>query len=822
MSVKLNSISIATADFPYAASSNLRGAVNTKKIATINFEVSWSAESIPGTFTAATKKIKRTDGLSFKNDGFLVGDTIVIANTAANNGTKTIAAVSDNGDTLTTVEALVDATESSFDVFGETPITAIDFYPALIENAAPISFKDLTDIEFTPRFNTPDANAAGMALTTMSPVGSSKGWLSATATLDNVSFTDHKQKFTLVHTFEIIPSWLEEWFDAISNGDIPVGNYDGRFNLKYIYKIDAKFDNINPDVPHTSDFVFPNGSTALYDEALGGFDATYTLVSITYKDSVSLDVLDSLQATAGKKTNVEIKIFSVNSKFFDATQVVLEQFYAPLDPTDYQNTPTEYKDNFRKDRVVINCIPGGDAPVDGEESGTDNQSIKSAVGEVIDGQNITITYECDLATAISTFLLTKDSSNRNYLISCGTCDVLAVTEADNDEETILIDFNSFSIDQDDATLFSVINDNYLYKEPNEVVNEMTDGKFFVRDSILDRFQFKIDTSLATIEDLTFQIQAEKSGETSVVLEEKRFDLTRFLPDCQTPPVQHIDISESRGYRLNADDRRSLIEMYRMPALDSGNFRAYELDFGFYVRWENWIENPNHGECFPNGSMDWSEYSGNGWDVKINIIANMKNISDGYITNFTHSKDITILSDEDESDTPMTSTIETFDETGTNNAEGDIYADRNTLVRIAWLGDFSKFPSYCVGGANNGLPCEIAGDCPAGVCSIIADSYYAFIDLDNSLIGGTRFNDRVSNLKLNDDTTWTAKATVTKVDNGTIVVEAILDYTKLRTDLALENYQLSGRLDFYLDVPLLLDEDGSPILNENGAGIILNT
>ena len=112
----------------------LFGAIGMKVNADIRIEVAWSTEGVNMTFAASDDSIERLDGASnFILDGFKDGDTIAITGTASNNITTTITSISDDGNILYVAAALTDETVLA-NIFGETPIISMDFYPNCINN----------------------------------------------------------------------------------------------------------------------------------------------------------------------------------------------------------------------------------------------------------------------------------------------------------------------------------------------------------------------------------------------------------------------------------------------------------------------------------------------------------------------------------------------------------------------------------------------------------------------------------------------------------------------------------------------------------------
>jgi hypothetical protein len=465
---------------------------------------------------------------------------------------------------------------------------------------------------------------------------------------------------------------------------------------------------------------------------------------------------------------------SVEGKFDpfpNDTSCVLNIIYLPLDETDYINTETDYIDNFRWDRIKLSI---GVAAIDGDEFGTNNQIITNAVFTYITDFNCEVTFTADPSSNYADFLAGKETTNRNYLIFITHQDRQADING-IDRTAVKCDVNEFVVDIDEPLLSTVINDNlWFYKFPDREVNELTDYEGQVRDSLYFLFQFDIDGTQAKVNDLTVTIKAEKTGEDDVILEERQFSLTTFEPDCEAVPAQHIDISENRGYPLPLDDPRNLITFSRNSNLDVGDFVAYDLRYGFMLRWEEWRDNPNKTKCFPEGTMDWAAYSkASGWQVKVYVTWNVENISTGNITEFEHSAEMSIVESDDPSSeiVPPTVVVETFDETETYDLNGNLNKKGDTVVIATVTGVFAVFP-------------------------VGYDEYIGILRLDSKVLGGVNMIDEVDNFyPVRESSVWKEQTTVTLIDPFTIEIRSVIDFTKIRFDLDEDDWQLSARFDY---------------------------
>jgi hypothetical protein len=426
MSVKITSLSFQD-EFGNVSIPYLAGSVQDKIIATIGFTVSWNTLNVPMTFSAANKTITRTDSGSFISDGFTKNDSITISGTASNNGSA-ISVVSVTNTVITVSSVLVNEAAAGANIYGDTSITAIDFLYNLIENDSVDDFHSLSDNQTNQKFNAANIESGGVypVTTTLTPITNSKGWLldlncAATTFVKWNSTTGHEQRFTITHTFFITPFFISDQLKNIQNGMPPAPDYYLNSKcLKYILRIDAKFDNLNADIPHTSSgFVSPRGNTAWFNEYLNGGAPEYSLFSISFQDQASGNSQNGIDFS--RNTNVTIQLSSKSGRFVNnsgypntGSAVVLNQMYLPLDPNDYVNTSNKYDYDFMYDRKLLYV---GNASANGEQFGTTLQQLTNIVVTFISVNKIQITYTTVFDPSLVARLKLKSASNRNYLIS---------------------------------------------------------------------------------------------------------------------------------------------------------------------------------------------------------------------------------------------------------------------------------------------------------------------------------------------------------------------------------------------------------------------
>lgn len=799
MSVYIDSISFAD-EYTSAGGGGvafLLGSVGDKITATINLTIKWNSLSIPVVFNATNQTITRTDNGSFIRDGFRDDDTFTVVDSSSNNGNKVIDTVTDL--VITTVGALVNETSVGVTLHGTTPVTALDFYYNLIENTAAEDFTSLSDRETKQKFNVSGLSDSMAAATFTTPTNS-KGWINGSATIDDGVFTTYEQKYVITHTFFITPLFLASQLANLQNGLPPAPDYFKNGNaLKYICQLDAKFSNIDPNITHTSEglFTFKYGNTGWFDEFLNGIDPEYTLESIAYTDADTGDDMDSIDF--GKETDVTIRISSATGKFEVAgSPMVLNIMYLPTTESSYVNTTKTYQQDFTWDRKMLTT----DTASNGENFGTDYQILTDITCVQINADIAEITFTADFSSFLQTFFADKDANDRNFLIWITPQDKDVTTTVGTDRNAVICDVNSLEYDTTDSSLFLVDGPVQFYEHPDYSATPYSDFKGWPTDTIYSQGFFKVKKG-SFMQSLRIVIEAEPTDTTkqSFKLEEKIFNTEQFLgPD----DIEEINIEEQRQFRIPTEYPWNDMNLVRHDGIDDAEYAGYKFQYGFKLRHETWLQLVNYYRDFlEQHTQDWSTYSNtSGWTTYYNVYASVRD-ANGNVTEFQHQCDLLVkqYSDYYESGVgePILTIIQTFvddDVEGEVDIEEQILIDEITIVRATFTGNFATFPS---GGY---------------------DGYYGILYLDIFGAGGINKIDQCSSeISRVSDSAWlgytvdSANATLTKVNDTTITLEARINYEKLDPN---NIYVIGARLGLRIGTDSLrVFEDDVPHLWEDG-------
>lgn len=752
----------------------LFGSIGDKVRAETTFEVHWETLDTNMTFLASDDSIERNDGNSFVADGFKTGDTIVITGTASNNTTTTISSISDDGTIIYVAAALVNETVNA-NIYGETPVTALDFFPNICENDN-TTFFDLTDRNTSPRFyvtgySTPSGTK------NMTVGSNSIGWLTGIdgttngCTIDGISFSNHRQRFTIKHTFLITPVYIAGELTNLQNGLPPAStNLRDRRTLKYICQIFAKYTNYDPVIPHTASFTEIRGNTGWFDEFINGNESDYWFESIRItKGSNEIDAIEYCSPI-----NCEIKLMS-HGKFVTGHErkFILNIMWLPQNESDYIDKRTDWKRNFIFERAKPTMSVGG--TVQGENVSGDYHFLKDITATRISDNEARVNFTVEYSDTIIDFFDRRDLTDLNYLIWVTTEDGLMASPLNGDRTAILCEVDSYTCDKDDTTLFQIIDAVNFYEYPNCTGIGYTEVRGYARDTWLSVTQFHFKKG-GLAKNISAKIIAFNSvTEESFELEKYTIDLSQYKPNCEQ--IQEIDFIEANQYNLPDGSCLGATRLMRMPTLDIYGYNAYEFRYPFKLRWEEWQSVFPSNDCFPSPTQNWIIYQQiNNWAIKFVIEANVEGRrKDDYAedpklrhtTNFQHFSNV-IIKD------PCNDTTAVELKTYKSGVDIDdlIDSEANTTVEVIFKGEFANYS---------------------------ASNLYGIGYLDAPNIGGVNYIYQISTEEDNEDTdvlqglSGGTRATLTKVDDSTITLKWEVAYQYIPNDA--DQFQLYARLGY---------------------------
>ena len=586
----------------------LLGNVLNKVTATIALKVEWIAYATE--FNEIT--FNPTTGYSVPShvivsqlpvfQEFKNGDTILIQNTTSNNGTFTITEIIDNS-TIKIGSALVNEVSITANIIGKTPITALNYDYNLIDNVVAPTYISAIDGS-VQRFFAYGLDASDVVTVTNFEALGNKSWQNGEgAVVVGGGIDTYAQYFAIVHTFLVLPHYLDGTFENIQDGVKP-SYFANDHSIKYITSIDAMYLKTDPNKKQSGTYVKEYGNVGWYDENFNTDKTNYSHTAIVHKRP-DLVVIDSVEVTELLNTfSVDI-INTVDTPFIDTTTKLIVGFALCSDAVDYKNALYTVEENFMIDRVLITV---GNAAADGTY-------IENVEATFTDSGHITVTGNFKFDAADVTKLLAL--SGKNYVMWVDIQDT-TLTISTMDRVSLLVDAMPLYID--------VSNDGLITFDTDIIeINDFTDigaivAEFFPTDAAIFRsiieYDYEADTTFSTI---TAQIIAENGSGDSFILD-------TFSQDISTQPmvsdVMEINFSQARSFLASGDATMNEIIFKNRHDLDGGGNYFYELNFPILFRWEYWKSLIGANAAFfdvaqQNNGLNqfWENYNANGFSIK---------------------------------------------------------------------------------------------------------------------------------------------------------------------------------------------------------------
>ena len=604
--------------------------------------------------------------LTFDGNPLLVGETFKVAGSASNTGTLTITAVT--ATVITVSNTLTNETLEVGTIYVTSAVTAMDFYYNLIGNQESLSFVSKTDTNVLQKYT-----ITGIACGTTSPVylnigTKSNAWvadtltgIASTSTIAGAGAATgtgatYKQSFIITHYFSQAPYFLANLQSNFSSL-LPPSWYSPSISatgliqgggLQYVAYLGAKYLSTDITPQNIAQINNQNGISCWLDSNPAGTNPDFSVYSIGYIDNATSLPLTAIDFT--KTVNVTIVLKSASAAFVNNTSVIdLNHFYAPLNPSQYQNTNTTLLQNFVNDRIALTVasMPSG---VNGLFYGGNYQVIKGAKATYNSTSQVTVTFQAVFASTLQTMLI-ANPGNRNYGLVC-TCE----GATNMTRVSVLCDFNSYGYDQTNSTLLKLWDYNHIYPYPGVLGVGFNTIVGREGDKFVSRIPFQLLTTTVNgisplLQNIVMSVVAKKTGKADFIIESQTINVGA---SCSFNGQQTPNISLSRGYNTFPNDPFNLITL--KPCKDYNgktgqNLAGYLLSYPFTLRYDYWNSinpsMPGQGNCsainndIQNVNNSWSNLINNGWSLVLRFTANVQGY-DGYITPFTFDTSITCL------------------------------------------------------------------------------------------------------------------------------------------------------------------------------------
>jgi hypothetical protein len=599
MAIQITNLAIDSSDFTAvpSPSRNLFGnvfyklniiidfEVHTFAIATSNREIEFAAVGFPD-----SSYIQDVNGGGMFTE-FRSGDTILIQNAGANNGTYTNLIKIDNNTIRFIGTSFTANTSSTAEVYLVQTYSSIDYYYNLVDNS-------------TQKYSN---NSVGVAFSPMIPKGF-QSWHIGSAQIKRTSVSaTYSNIFQIEQEFYITPFFLAE-FDLNTFPNFFLNNNC----LKFIFKIDAKAAFSDNALVQTILFDSESGNTGYFNENYNTGLTNYSIANTTYTRLSDSQSLNAIQLIDTETTVIEFDVVNtVDSPFTASTDFVFSFINVPQDNTNYKQTATDLSYNFSFDRAK-NTI--GAAPVSGVN------------GITIDGFEISLTSS-SIAHVTCNILINTATYNRissfdsKYLVAISTQDI-ALSPQNSDGVTLSLDYRDFYVDLGLDAAITVDEETYIEHPYQTKIDGISLLESFTEDEVVGYKRFKIDTSLAT---QPFTISEVRAG-IKATDGTNEFKLSEYKLPIQNVPIvngiEFIDAVQIIPFKAPNTELVTKFSVKRDIASDAAPIYYYDVYFGWINRWEYWDANNNVNSDFFNIALannglnnNWERFDTLGYSLK---------------------------------------------------------------------------------------------------------------------------------------------------------------------------------------------------------------
>lgn len=716
-------------------------------------------------------------------ENFFVGDAINVANVDSSvNGDYIILEKLDNNTIRVDDNSLSSHTGTTGIIYNKFRASAVAYDFGFAENGDALRITSRID-GATQRYY---RNSVPGSFASMQKLGSlTWQFLNEAAEVREVSW-DSQLSIQIIEvraSFYIRPFYLvSQFFEITSQPPLPPDYLRFLDTLKHTFRIRAFRDEQDPNAFQEISVDNIQGSVGWFDETLNGGLAEYTKGAVTG--------LPLALSTASQ--TVTVKINSVNNRFVNEgealSKLVLNIFVLPEVSSDYETNGQTATYNYVFDRAALIVDA---AAVDGDNEGTELQAIKNASATYNANNEVTVSFDIELASEIIT-RLTNRQLQPYYLISIYTANEQA--NFDNTDATnVLVELNQFTEQPPD-----IIDVDFAFVRSghNNISNAQT-GLEVVRplQELVAVMDVNIDKDFAhQLNRFEFEIYVEDSSNNEVILQTNSFDLSGN-------PVQNsarfVNLLQPTPLNAAATEIRANYKIERVTANDTSTDRAYRVQVPFQLRFEEWINliaaNPAFGidPSKPNNGInhDWNRWANlSGVDFKLRLKTQ--------IANFQYSNNYEL--------------IDTFDGFGVDGNNFD-----NAVIKIVEVGTNTD-----IGHVPTNRDFDVLFEVETQLATFKTCDLYGWIEEQgtySNLNSTKRENNRPGFFATTVDTTYTSPNFTAR---ATVDHRQLPQASKLTFYASIESRPIAG-INIGAAVKQDFDVFASPIESEPGADLGVN-
>jgi len=515
---------------------NLVGNVMERVVAETEFTVTIKSDATTDsqfTVTAANNTITRTAG-AWQTDGWVVGDAFAV--TGGTTFTGTITAI-----TNTVITFTITSGSPSTNTYSNLSIakTNDDYTAAVVQFGMPENL-DTSENYLNPV----DGSIQGFTLQNISTsyqnmqaFAGAKSWQTGSCKVKKTAISSGVWTYTVYHEFIILPYYLQDFSDNLTDGTLPEDWFNGSLSVKYTISFDARKLLTDPNIRQFISDLGQKGAVGWFNENYNGGVNNYQCVINSYTDVASGNNTTGVQVDA--RTRITATITNTSS-LFDANTNIGVYISAILSPLDYAANNTFFKDLWVYDNAVKlnnNAFTGLTGAI---------KSLSSVRNSV---NSITLTFDIEFSTAQKARLEGGDS----FIIGIQTAaSDLSRAQSDN---VIMLNLSTLVADNDIPGLMQVNEFVHYRHSDSEFDLGSTDFNGWVEDGFFTRFDFGLDVAApARLTSLTFKFIAQNSLGREFVIQQYAFDLSSsVLVPAGAYFKQDFNLNTTRGFLLADGD-----------------------------------------------------------------------------------------------------------------------------------------------------------------------------------------------------------------------------------------------------------------------------
>lgn len=427
---------------------------------------------------------------------------------------------------------------------------------------------------------------------------------------------------------------IEEDLTNLDNNEAPEWFFDNNaLGDNFLIKCYPQYSNQNIYVASSMDATLTkvDGNTGWKGENYNGRPTPYSIDSVEY-----FNVLGTQIASLDYGNESIVNIVINNPNHTSDYIYTLDFQYLPNNSDQYKNNPYSYLQNTFQNSPVINndfdgvdvtglFKEGGPVPLATGQTHPDGGRMDFKTIQVTDigGGQVLLSFRTNPNNEFFSYFDDQPTDNRRFVITVGVNNPNDTPE-DSDSTTLEVhgDMNYVPIP---AGQYPGMTNLYNELPVSPSLNGATTCIAFPEDLWLAQTRFTINPSLGiTVKKMkpTIELFNTVTG--------LYFDLDSVEVNLQNQPIdglgiQQINHNGTRGFLTIAAHDKNWMNILRVPSDDVPPEYAYLMQFGFRIRYEDWILNSNiPGDFFDSNELNngfnnfWTWLQQGDWVIRYTV------------------------------------------------------------------------------------------------------------------------------------------------------------------------------------------------------------